>query len=238
MLASYANENRDNWDENLPFVLMAYRSTIHDSTSCSPNLLMFGHEISQPVDLILGNPPYSETHTCPIEYVEWLKNTFEDTYDFVHENLRQSASKQKKYYDRGLKPRNFSPQDFVWRWYPPTAGLKLGLGWTGPFKVLRKFTDVTYEIQKTPKSKPLVVHVDHLKPYEGVLPPKNWVPDIIFPDEQILEVSIPPLLPLEESLMNEDELMEDPPETDRYPVPEVKQTRSGRHVRPRDIYSP
>jgi hypothetical protein len=32
--------------------------------------------------------------------------------------------------------------------------------------------------------------------------------------------------------------MEDPPETDRYPVPEVKQTKSGRHVRPRDIYSP
>lgn len=62
MLASYANENRDNWDENLPFVLMAYRSTIHDSTSCPPNLLMFGHEISQPLDLILGKPPHTK-HT-------------------------------------------------------------------------------------------------------------------------------------------------------------------------------
>jgi hypothetical protein len=49
--------------------------------------------------------------------------------------------------------------------------LKLGLGWTGPFKALRNLTDVTYEIQKTPKGKPFIVNVDHLKPYEGILPP-------------------------------------------------------------------
>jgi hypothetical protein len=199
---------------------------------------MFGHDISQSVDLSLGNLPYTKTHTCPVEYVEWLKNTFEDTYDFVNKNLQQAASKQKKYYDRGLKPRKFYPEDFVWRLYPPTAGLKLGSGWTGPFKVLRKLTDATYEIQKTPKSKALVFHIDHLKPYKGILPPRNWVPKIVVPEEEILEIPTSPLLPLEESLLNKDELMGDPPEMDIYPVPEVKQTKSGRHVRPRDIYSP
>ena len=174
MLSSYVNQNRDNWDDNIPFVLMAYRSTIQESTGCSPNLIMFGHEIMSPVDLMLGNPPSSPTPICPVEYVEWLRIVLADSYDFVSENLRQAASKPKKNYDRG--PREFSENDFVWRWYPPSAGVKLGLGWIGPYKVVKKITDVTYQVQKDPKSPVIVVHIDQLKPYEGILPPRNWTP--------------------------------------------------------------
>ena len=57
MLSIYVDENQSNWDEQLPFVLMAYRSTIHESTGCSPNLLMLNRESSLPVDIIAGNPP-------------------------------------------------------------------------------------------------------------------------------------------------------------------------------------
>ena len=155
---------------------MAYRSIIQKSTGCSPNLIMFGHEIMSRVDLMLGNPPSSPTPICPVEYVEWLRIVLADSYDFVSENLRQAASKQKKYYDRGMKPREFSESDFVWRWYPPSAGVKLGLGWIRPYKVVKKITDVTYQVQKDPKSPVIVVHIDQLKPYEGILPPRKWTP--------------------------------------------------------------
>ncbi|CAC5414061.1 unnamed protein product [Mytilus coruscus] len=46
------------------------------------------------------------------------------------------------------------------------ANKKLGLGWTGPYKVIKKITDLTYRIQKDTSAKQLVVHVDHLKPYQ------------------------------------------------------------------------
>lgn len=81
---------------------------------------------------------------------------------------------QKKYYDVGLKARKYKANDFAWRWYPPLAGLKLGLGWTGPYKVLNMLSNVTCKIQKDPVSKPIVVHVDHLKPYEGPNVPSTW----------------------------------------------------------------
>ena len=102
-------------------------------------------------------------------------------------NLQQAAERQKKYYETGLKPREISSEDFVWRWYPPTAGFKLGFGWVGSYKVIDKITDVTYETQKFSGSDYIVVHVDHLKPYEGILPPLNLAPQVSFTEESVLD---------------------------------------------------
>jgi hypothetical protein len=57
--------------------------------------------------------------------------------------LNISASRQKKAYDKGLKPRSFQKNNLVWRWYPPLANAKLGLGWTGPYKVISKISSVS-----------------------------------------------------------------------------------------------
>ena len=174
MLSMYVNKNQTNWDDQLPFVLMAYRSTIHESTGCSPNMLMLNRECSLPIDIIAGNPPVHPETKCPIQYIEWITYTVNKTYDFVYKNLEKAANLQKKYYDVGLKVRKYKPNDFVWRWYPPLAKLKLGLGWTGPYKVLNMLSSVTCIIQKDPVTKPIVVHVDHLKPYEGHSIPSTW----------------------------------------------------------------
>ena len=42
MLAMFAGKNRDDWDDLLPAVMMAYRSSVHESTVFSPYRLMFG----------------------------------------------------------------------------------------------------------------------------------------------------------------------------------------------------
>ena len=52
---------------------------------------------------------------------------------------------------------------------------KFGKGWKGPYLVTRRLSSHVYEIQLTPRSSPLVVHVDHLNQYEGPLPVKNWL---------------------------------------------------------------
>ena len=101
-------------------------------------------------------------------------NNFSCMFDLVRQNLQKAAVRQKKNYDRGIKPRRFEADDFVWRWYPPTAGVKLGLGWRGPYKVIERLTDVTYRIQESPNVNFIVVHVDHLKPYFGEIPEK-WI---------------------------------------------------------------
>ena len=72
--------------------------------------------------------------------------------------------RQKFYYDRGLKPRNYQEGAWVWRWYPPTANQKLNLGWTGPYLVIKQISETTYSIQKAPDKPIINVHVDHIKP--------------------------------------------------------------------------
>ena len=57
MLKAFVNENRDDWDDHLPYLMMAYRSSPHESTFLSPNIVMFGDECTLPVDLMVGSPP-------------------------------------------------------------------------------------------------------------------------------------------------------------------------------------
>ena len=79
--------------------------------------------------------------------------------------LKRQQHYKNKHYDVGHKVRQYSPEHFIWRWYPPLAALKLGLGWTGPYKVLNKLSNVNYKIQRDPETKPIVLHVDDMKPY-------------------------------------------------------------------------
>jgi hypothetical protein len=38
------------WDQHIPLALMAYRSSVHESTGFSLSMLMFGREIELPID--------------------------------------------------------------------------------------------------------------------------------------------------------------------------------------------
>ena len=46
MLSMFVNDRQDNWYELLPFVMHAYRTSIHESTGYSPFRLMMGEECS------------------------------------------------------------------------------------------------------------------------------------------------------------------------------------------------
>ena len=72
MLRSMVGEHRDDWDDHLPYVMMAYRATRQDSTGCLPNLMMLGGEARLPVEVMVGCPP-PDAPACPVEYVEWVR---------------------------------------------------------------------------------------------------------------------------------------------------------------------
>ena len=75
ILAKIMQNHEKHWDEYVPFALAAYRNTVHDSTSYSPNHIIFGKEVSNPIDIVLGDslklgdvtdpPVFTSTH----EYV-------------------------------------------------------------------------------------------------------------------------------------------------------------------------
>ena len=68
MLAKCIDEDQTTWFVTLPYVLMAYRSSVHASTGFTIHYLVFGHEISLPLDLMYRPPP----STTPIDVHGWV----------------------------------------------------------------------------------------------------------------------------------------------------------------------
>ena len=60
---------------------------------------------------------------------------------------------------------------------PPAAHGKFGSGWTGPYLVIQRLTDLLYWIQASKRARSKVVHVDHLERYyfEDGKEPANWL---------------------------------------------------------------
>ena len=87
-------------------------------------------------------------------------------------------SGRKKAYDRKSEHHQLQVGDFVWLHDPARkkgVSPKLQLRWKGPYLVVSKLSDVTLRIQSSSRAKPIVVHVDRLKPCHGVTQEKwEW----------------------------------------------------------------
>ena len=173
MLSKFYEEHHDDWDQHLPYLLCAYRATVNESTRYSPNLLMLGCKTNLPVDLMF---PLTEYHSyrCHNEYVEQVRCALEDNYERARQQLGAAAARQKCNYNVRTKSRQYKEGDFVLRFYTPNLRSKLNPPYIGPYCVMACLGDVTYKIQKSLDSRPIVVHADHLKRFHADGPPFTW----------------------------------------------------------------
>ena len=75
------------WDLMIPTALMAYRATKHTSTGTSPNQMLFGREITEPIDLVVGLPPGESMPTDAPSYVVELRRRLEKGHEVAREAL-------------------------------------------------------------------------------------------------------------------------------------------------------
>ena len=54
MLTAYCEQDQRRWDEYLPQVMMAYRSSVHATTQQTPNKMVFGRDIVLPMEAVIG----------------------------------------------------------------------------------------------------------------------------------------------------------------------------------------
>ena len=108
MLAMFAGKYREDWDDLLPAVMMAYRSSVHESTGFSPYRLMFGEECTLPMDIGLpkqqSDLPDSISSLCAV----WVRDALEVAYEQVRRHSGQVVQRQKRLYDRRAVRRLFS----------------------------------------------------------------------------------------------------------------------------------
>ena len=163
-------QQRD-WDDQLKYACLAYRSSRHESTGETPNMLMFGREVSTPLDVMFEAPEdHEDEGEQTSDYVWELREQLRQAHEAARKNLKVNAERQKRAYDRNIKSITYSPKDFVWLHNPQRkigVSSKLRLPWEGPYLVVDRLSDVHYRIQKSPRALYRVVHADRLKLYTG-----------------------------------------------------------------------
>ena len=170
MLSKFVAENQRDWDSHLPILMMAYRSAVHETTSFTPCELMFGRQIDLPIDLEFGRPDQESANADKTEYVHRLQARLDRIHAFARENLKSGSERQKRNYDHKAQQRGFKPGDPVWLHNPSRKKgrtPKFQRPWEGPYLVTSRLDDLIYRIQRGPRSRPKVVHVDRLKQYQG-----------------------------------------------------------------------
>ena len=168
MLSKYVSANQRDWDKYLPILLLAYRSSIHESTHQTPYMMMFGRHALLPVDLVCPQPS-TEREMTSHEYVDALKERLEKVYKLTQSEMAQACDRQKKTYDHRIYVIPYSIGDLVWLRNPmKTRGKcpKLQPRWEGPYKIRRQISDLVFEIEKVKGSRVQrkIVHRNRLKP--------------------------------------------------------------------------
>ena len=175
MLSAFVNENKRDWDEHIPLLMLAYRTAIHESTGVSPCEMVFGRPITLPIDLLLGRVEPEKQYEYESDFANSLSNKIDKIHDFARKKLSITTSKMTRQYSSNTKLNRHNPGDAVWHAIPKHQigkNSKLDKKWVGPYLVCRKISDVVYKIKTGPKSKPKAVHHNSLRPYEGENKPK------------------------------------------------------------------
>jgi hypothetical protein len=168
-LISTTDLDKDQWLQNLPIAIFAYNTSIQETLQESPYFILFGREPTFPgpeLHLIAPNTFNSTTH-----YVDVMKNRFKLIVNHVKTQLELVRN---KYMKDNLNIKSFpvySPGDLVWLRivlkYSNAPSNKLRTKLMGPYKILRKLSNLNYELDMPNQPQEShIVHVIRLVPFK------------------------------------------------------------------------
>ena len=174
MLAMFVSQEHDNWDDLLPFMMLAYNTTVHTSTGYTPYRLVFGDECNLPGNLVhrelRADPPPGDPGT----YASWVQQALYESYDEVRAQQQRATHRQKRNYDSKAVARAFPINCWTLRYYPPARKNKLCSPWIGPYKVVRAPMEWVVGIQLNADARIIYVHMDDLKRCAPPDPEPTW----------------------------------------------------------------
>jgi hypothetical protein len=130
-------ETENDWDEQLPFALWAYRSAIHEVTRETPFFMVYGRDMNGPTDATLQEWKEKKEH------VKWYTEEVVDRMERARKRIRMDMKKQKERmkekYDEGRKESDYWVGDLVWLRNRETEigqHHKLAKKWKGPYRII------------------------------------------------------------------------------------------------------
>ena len=164
MIKTLDEKQMRKWDEYIPPFLFAYREVPSQATGYSPFELLYGRKIRGPLTLIKEKWTTDEaSSTDVVKYMIDMRRKIDNLMNKATENVAKSQTKMKENYDKTASARVFEPGDKVLL-FLPLGNSKLESKWQGPFVILRKITDVNYEVMMPNKRKSKrIIHVNMMK---------------------------------------------------------------------------
>ncbi|UYV81241.1 hypothetical protein LAZ67_20000442, partial [Cordylochernes scorpioides] len=169
MIAMYVSVGQKDWDVILPYVTIAYNTEKQDTTGFTPFKLIHGREAETTVDTLFPNPH----EDLQEDYSQKIASRVEETRQLARLETLKAQEKDKARYDSKHEAMDYNVGDLVWIFIPiRKVGLseKLMKRYFGPYRVTRKPSEVTFEVE--PVDQPTrrrkirdLVHVLRMKPY-------------------------------------------------------------------------
>ena len=151
-LRNMVAENQKDWPDYLDSIAFAYRSAVNESTGFSPYQLLYGRQPVLPVDILYGEPSKVEAmERDEGKYHLRLTTNLREAWKLAFSKNEEARKRQKEYYDKEAKDRAFEPGDWVLARARPHTKKEikkaLMLPLTGPFVVVRKTSESSYELK-------------------------------------------------------------------------------------------
>lgn len=161
-LKHYINDKQTDWDEYISFAMLAYNTHVHKSTGFAPYEILFGNKPYLPSN-ITQEPTLNYSYD---DYVVNLKQKLNHTQKIARDNLIQSKTKSKTYYDNRIILHKYNIDDLVYilnKQNTPGLNKKLTPNYKGPYKITKVNPNNTVQILKNRKL--ITYHTNLLKPF-------------------------------------------------------------------------
>lgn len=178
MLAIYIAELKRDWDEVLPYVILAYNAATHETTKFTPYFLLFGKEPRFPFEIALT--PTSEVVGGIAAYAEEMVQRLKEAVRLAKDNIQLAQHKAEAQAAAKRTPVTYQVGQKVWLYVKPRTKIdgmsaKLQLPWQGPFTVLKQITPNVVSLRGLQAKVAQNVHVNRLKSYREDRPTEEPV---------------------------------------------------------------
>ena len=166
LIAKCCESKNNDWDEYLPMLLFAYRSSIQESTRETPFYLLHGRDPRIPTSTVLSQTrsTYCIDHD---DYKSELAVRMAECWKLARDNITKAQATQKKKYDSKRSVVDLKVGERVMVYMPSEVqgrNRKLARPFHGPYRVLSVTpTNVEVQLVEDPKGGTIFVSLDRVR---------------------------------------------------------------------------